>query len=76
MDIQSRFVHALRTQARHKAEPRLAGPLPCLYGHSGRMFQDIDQLLNHLKAEHVSELTGLDEKEARLKVRQAIIELR
>ncbi|KAJ4986121.1 hypothetical protein SVAN01_08385 [Stagonosporopsis vannaccii] len=76
VDIQSRFVNALRTQASHKAESRLSGPLPCPYGHDGRMFQNIDQLLDHTKAEHASELQGLDDKQGRVQVRDAVIRAR
>jgi hypothetical protein len=76
IDIQSRFVNALRTQASHKAESRLTGPLPCPYDHHGRMFQNIDQLLDHTRVEHASEIKNLDDKQARSKVREAVMMLR
>ncbi|KAJ8111228.1 hypothetical protein OPT61_g6133 [Boeremia exigua] len=76
IDIQSRFVHALRTQASHKPEQRISGPLPCPYNHKGRIFQTIDQLLNHTRAEHASEVEGLDDKQAYLKVRDAVARAR
>ncbi len=68
MDIQSRFVNALRTQAAFKPQYRGAGCLPCPYGHQGRMFQNIEQLMAHAKGEHASELTGLGEEEAKRKI--------
>jgi hypothetical protein len=73
IDIQSRFVNALRTQASHKAEARAVGPLPCPYGHHGRIFQSVEQLLDHAKAEHNTELRGLDDKQGLLKVREAAL---
>lgn len=76
MDIQSRFIHALRTQGSHKADRRSLGPWPCPYGHNGRMFQNVDQLLAHAKAEHPSEVTGLDESQERTKVREAVARAR
>lgn len=76
VDIQSRFVNALRTQASSKAESRTAGSLPCPYGHPGRTFQSVEQLYNHAKVEHASEIDGLDETEAKIGVRDAALDFR
>lgn len=76
IDIQSCLVNALRTQASHKTESRAAGPLPCPFGHHGRMFQSVEQLLEHTKDEHTAELDGLDNEQGRLKVREAALLLR
>lgn len=76
VDIQSRFVHALRTQATHKASNRFVGPLPCPYGHEGRIFQDIDQLLGHARAEHSAEIEELNDERARAALREAVTRLR
>lgn len=76
LDIQSRFVNALRTQASNKAESRLEGPLPCPYGHNGRMFQTVDQLLDHARTEHSVEVQGLDDKQGRMKVRDSVVRAR
>lgn len=76
VDIQSRFVNALRTQASSKAESRTAGSLPCPYGHPGRTFQSVEQLYSHAKVEHASEIDGLDETQAKIGVRDAALEFR
>jgi hypothetical protein len=74
VDIQSRFINALRTQASHKAEQRLqACPSPCPYGHRDRISQTAEQLLAHTKSEHVSDRVGLEEGQARHEVRDEAI---
>jgi hypothetical protein len=73
-DIQSQFVNALRTPASSKPQYRVAGPLPCPYGHQGRIFQSIEQLMDHTKVEHPSELTGLGEEEAKRRIRNKVIQ--
>ena len=76
MDIQSRFVHALRTQA--AKEPRLAGALPCPYLNQcqGRIFHNIDQLLGHARIDHKTDFEGLAAPEAHAKLIDAIKEIR
>jgi hypothetical protein len=75
IDIQSKFVNALRTQA--KAEYPLSGALPCPFpGHHGRMFQSTDQLFDHAKTEHASELVKFSPEQARDEVRDAALKLR
>jgi hypothetical protein len=76
IDIQSRFVNALRTQASSKTESRTVGSLPCPYGHPGRTFQSVEQLYNHAKAEHASEIEALDEVQAKIEVRDAALKSR
>jgi hypothetical protein len=75
VDIHSKFVHALRTQS--KAELPLSGALPCPFpGHDGRMFQSRDQLYDHAKAEHASELLEFKPEYARERVTEAALKLR
>jgi hypothetical protein len=75
VDIQSKFVQALRTQG--KAEYPLSGALPCPYpGHHGRMFQSVDQLHDHAKAEHASEVAKFKPGQARERLRDAALKLR
>jgi hypothetical protein len=76
VDIQSRFVNALRTQASRKASNRFIGPLPCPYGHEGRIFQDVDQLLGHARTEHGAEIEGSSDERARNTLREAVMRLR
>jgi hypothetical protein len=48
VDIESKFVDALRSQG--KAEYPLSGALPCPYpGHHGRTFQSVDQVYDYAK---------------------------
>jgi hypothetical protein len=75
VDIQSRFVNALRTQAK-TAETTQSNPLPCPYcTHQGRIFQNIDQLFNHAKVEHASILQTMETGQARVQVRNAAMKL-
>ena len=65
VDIHSRWVTALRTQAKTADAPH-TDALPCPYcGHSGRIFQSVDQLFSHTKVEHASLLEALDPESAR-----------
>ncbi|KAH3956211.1 hypothetical protein HBH51_248110 [Parastagonospora nodorum] len=75
IDIQSKFVNALRTQG--KADYPLSGALPCPYpGHHGRMFQDIDQLYDHASDDHPSEIADLKPSQAKEKLKKAVLKLR
>jgi hypothetical protein len=75
VDIQSKFVQALRTQK--KTEWPLTGALPCPYpGHHGRMFLNLDQLYDHAKAEHGPQIDGLKSGQAREQLKEAVIRLR
>ncbi|KAH8704679.1 hypothetical protein GQ44DRAFT_629914 [Phaeosphaeriaceae sp. PMI808] len=75
IDIQSKFVKALRTQG--KAEYPLSGALPCPYpGHHGRMFQSVDQLYDHAKTEHAAQIANLKPAQAREKLKDAALKLR
>lgn len=70
INIQSRFIDALRTQpSHHKGEPRSASALSCPYcSHRGRVFQNLDQLWDHARTEHNSEFNGLASPRARDKL--------
>jgi hypothetical protein len=73
--LQSKFANALRTQG--KAEYPLSGALPCPYpGHHGRMFQSVDQLYDHAKAEHASQIATFKPSQARERLRDAALKLR
>jgi hypothetical protein len=70
----STFADALRTQ--NKAEWPLSGAVPCPYpGHHGRMFQNVDALYDHAKAEHATEIAGFSSSEARDMLRDAALKL-
>ncbi|KAF9691745.1 hypothetical protein EKO04_010308 [Ascochyta lentis] len=72
IDIQSRFINALRTQpSHHKAEPRPPKAFLCPYcGHHGRVFRNAEQLLDHARTEHNTEFEGLASPQARAKLVQ------
>ncbi|KAF1357737.1 hypothetical protein EJ07DRAFT_127523 [Lizonia empirigonia] len=72
VDSPSHYVHVLQTQPiHHKAEPRSASRLPCPYpGHEGRVFQGIEQLLNHARTDHDAEFKYLESPQARAKLAQ------
>lgn len=73
-DVGSRYVTALRTQS--KADAR-AGTLPCPFAdHQGRIFQNINQLFDHVKAEHSSEIEGVESRVARSRLKEAALTLR
>jgi hypothetical protein len=75
IDIQSKFINALRNQG--KAEYPLSGALPCPYpGHHGRMFQSVDQLYDHAQTEHAAQLASFKPGQAREKLRDAALKLR
>jgi hypothetical protein len=75
VDIQSKFVNALRTQA--KAEYPLSAALPCPFpGDHGRIFQSVDQLYDHAKSAHASEMAAFKPGQARDKLREAALKLR
>jgi hypothetical protein len=75
VDIQSKFVNALRTQG--KAEYPISGALPCPYaGHHGRMFQSVEQLFAHAKAEHDGQIEGLNPDQAKEMLKKAALRLR
>lgn len=64
-DFQSRYINALRTQAKAAEAPANAA-LPCPYPQcSGRIFITVDQLFGHAKDQHRDEILGLEPREAR-----------
>ncbi|KAF3034643.1 hypothetical protein E8E11_004121 [Didymella keratinophila] len=76
VDIQSRFVNALRTQRSYKTQDVVASPLACPFGHQGRIFQNIDQLLAHRKEDYPSEFNGLDVQQAKPMIQKNVIQAR
>ncbi|KAF2185286.1 hypothetical protein K469DRAFT_750445 [Zopfia rhizophila CBS 207.26] len=75
-DVASRYVQALRTQARTGEAPP-TDALPCPYrSNNGRIFQSSHQLFNHVKVEHVSILQVMDPESARTQVGEATVRLK
>ncbi|KAJ4355819.1 uncharacterized protein N0V89_003840 [Didymosphaeria variabile] len=75
VDIHSRWVTALRTQAKTVDAPP-TDALSCPYcEHSGRIFQSLDQLVNHANVEHASVLEANPET-ARAQVRDAALRMK
>jgi hypothetical protein len=74
VDNHSRFLKALRTQAKTADTPPSA--LPCPYCmNQGRIFQNLDQLLHHSKVEHASTLQAMDPGRVRALVRDEALKL-
>lgn len=74
-DTEFRYVNVLRNQG-NKPEA-LSGALPCPFpGHQGRIFQHINQLVDHAKTEHSSEIEGLEPRQARAFLKEAASRLR
>lgn len=75
VEIQSQPVNALRTQASHKSQHRVAEALACpYYDHQGKVFQNLERLVAHTKGGHPSELAGLGEEEAKRRIRNKVIQ--
>ncbi|KAH7374273.1 hypothetical protein BKA66DRAFT_422608 [Pyrenochaeta sp. MPI-SDFR-AT-0127] len=73
-NVQSRFITALRTQ---KGDYPPTSALPCPYpGHHGRIFQNVDQLFDHVKGEHSAEIAGIELRQARAEIKEAALKLR
>ncbi|KAJ4298131.1 hypothetical protein N0V90_006030 [Kalmusia sp. IMI 367209] len=76
VDFHSRWVNALRTQAK-TADAAPTDALHCPYcSHSGRIFQGVDQLFSHVNVEHASDLRALDPETARAQVRDAALRMK
>jgi hypothetical protein len=76
VDIHSRFVNALRTQAK-TADALPSDALPCPHcSHQGRIFQNIDQLYSHAKVEHASLLQGLDPARVRAQLKEEALKVK
>ncbi|KAF3002627.1 hypothetical protein E8E13_009000 [Curvularia kusanoi] len=74
-DDHPRNNHVFRRQTGDKAEwpsKLLTGP----FGHTGRVFQNKDQLLDHSKREHESETSGLNEEHSHLRLQEAVVRAR
>lgn len=76
MDVQARFVNALRAQAKMAGEPQPEA-LPCPFcTHQGRLFQSVDQLFAHAKFEHTLLLEAMGEpNQARAQVKNEALKL-
>ncbi|KAF2791200.1 hypothetical protein K505DRAFT_249485 [Melanomma pulvis-pyrius CBS 109.77] len=76
VDLQARWVNALRTQAK-TAEATPPGTLPCPYcSHQGRIFQNLDQLFDHATVEHASILHPMETGQARARVRSDALRIK
>lgn len=74
-DIHLRYVNALRTQK--KSDLSSASALPCPYsGHHERIFQGIEQLYIHAKAEHGDQINKLPPRQARAQLKEKALEIR
>ncbi|KAI8942051.1 hypothetical protein NX059_000153 [Plenodomus lindquistii] len=72
--VGSRFITALRTQSKADSQ---GGVLPCPFpNHHDRIFQNIHQLFDHVKADHGSEIQGVDPRLARSRLKEAALKLR
>jgi hypothetical protein len=72
VDIHAHFDNAFRKQNNIKVESEHSGLLSCPYGHSGRIFQSIQQLLDHARIEHTLEVSGLNDEQSHSRLRDAI----
>jgi len=68
-DVHSRWVQALKTQRPDDPSHSVLG---CPYGHSGRIFQNLDQLYDHTRTEHAKEIEGLRPSQARDQIRELV----
>lgn len=75
-DIHTHFNNAVRNQKSPKSQSEPSGLLTCPYGHSGRMFQTFQQLLDHASVEHASEVSGLNNEQVHLRLQEAVISAR
>jgi hypothetical protein len=75
VDIQARFVNALRTQAKTADGPH-SESLPCPFcTHQGRIFQNLDQLLSHAQVEHAAVLQAMEPSQARAQLREEALKV-
>jgi hypothetical protein len=75
-DIHAHFNNVYRKQKSPKIESEPSELLTCPYGHSGRMFQNFQQLLDHAREEHGSEVSGLNDEQSYLKLQEAVASAR
>ncbi|KAF1961918.1 hypothetical protein CC80DRAFT_199924 [Byssothecium circinans] len=76
VDIHSKWVTALRTQAK-TAEAPPTDALPCPYcPHQGRIFQDIGQLYSHAQVEHASRFESMTPEQARAQLQDAALRIK
>ncbi|KAL6702657.1 hypothetical protein ACN47E_001242 [Coniothyrium glycines] len=72
--VQNRFLTALRTQK--KADPAAKTIFSCPYpGHEDQTFHGFESLYSHAKAEHASQLIGLEPREARAHLKERALKI-
>ena len=76
VDIHAHFNNAFRKQKSPKLESEPSELLTCPYGHSGRIFRNIHQLLDHTRVEHASEVSGLNDEQSHLRLQEAVARAR
>jgi hypothetical protein len=76
VDIHAHFNNAFRKQKSPKVESEPSELLTCPYGHSGRIFQNFQQLLDHARGEHASEVSGLNDDQSYSKLEEAVARAR
>ena len=76
VDIQAHFNNAFRKQKSPKLESEPSELLTCPYGHSGRIFQNFQQLLDHARVEHASEVSGANDEQSNLRLQEAVVKAR
>jgi hypothetical protein len=76
VDIHAHFNNAFRKQKSPKVEGEPSELLTCPYGHSGRIFQNFHQLLDHARDEHALEVSGLNDEQSHLRLQEAVASAR
>lgn len=75
-DIHTHSNNAVQKQTSPKAEGELSELLICPYGHSGRIFQNFHQLLDHTRVEHATQVSGLSDEQSHLRLQEAVVKAR
>ncbi|KAH7110579.1 hypothetical protein B0J11DRAFT_204662 [Dendryphion nanum] len=71
-DLQSRYIHALRTQEKTAAEKTRSDSFPCPYSDHEESFHNLDLLQDHVTLKHASKLKGLDPTRVRAQIREDV----
>ncbi|KAF2270250.1 hypothetical protein CC78DRAFT_196553 [Lojkania enalia] len=75
-DIHARYVNTLRTQAK-TTDTQRSDSFPCPYcAHQGRIFQNLDQLFDHVNIDHASRMQGMETSRARVQIREDALQLK
>ena len=69
----TRWANALRTQAKTTEAPPTDAMLCPYCNHEGRIFQSIDQLFNHVNADHASHFQRVDPDRIRDQLQQDVL---